>query len=382
MTDQIKPSAEVLRKVSKAKALLILDHPFFGMTVSRRPLIFTTDIPTAGMSSRGQMSLNPTWVEQFTVKKFMFLLAHEALHYMLEHGPRKGTRVHKRWNVACDRVINDILIHEGVGDFIEGGELQDDARNLSAEIIYTTLEDEDGEDGPGPGGIGNDVDQGGAMDDAERHEIETQVKLETLAAAKAAKAMGRLPASISRIVDEMLNVPTPWHEILSQFMLGRVRDGYSWSRPNRRFIGSGLYLPGYDYVPKMGEVVIGVDTSGSIGQRELNEFNAHINRIMDMCNPEKVTVIYCDAQVSHIDEYQPEDYPVALTARGGGGTSFRPVFEYVEENGISPEVVVYLTDGYGDQNSFESPAYHTVWLTTGSEDFSWGTVVKFESEGH
>ena len=95
--------------------------------------------------------------------------------------------------------------------------------------------------------------------------------------------------------------------------------------------------------------------------------------------PEKVVVIYCDAEVNHVDEYTNEDLPVKLIGYGGGGTAFEPVFDYVDANDIDPEVVIYLTDGYGDQHEFTS-AHETIWVTTHCEDFNWGTVIKYEGE--
>lgn len=379
---------EVIRKVSKAKSLLILDHPFFGTSVSKRPIIYTDKVPTAAMAATGQMYINPAFIETggadqgpMTVRQIMFLLAHEAMHYMLAHGLRRKNRNPRAWNVAADKVINDTLIDAKVGDFIEGGVTMRDARNYATEELYDENDDGNGE---GPGGIGNDVgdavdDGGSPLDESQIHALEAQAKIDAIQSAKAAKATGKLPASIERIITEMLDVKTPWHEILERYMQGKVRDGYSWNRPNRRFIGTGVYLPGTDYIPRMGELVIGVDTSGSIGQQELNEFNAHINRILHSCVPEKVTVIYCDAAVNSVAEYTPDDFPVTLKLQGGGGTAFDPVFSYIDENGIEPEVVVYLTDGYGNQNSFTTK-HETVWLTTHSINFDWGTVVKFEKD--
>jgi len=374
-------SDDILRKVGKAKSLLILDHPFFGTAVTRRPIIYTDGVPTAAMAATGQMYINPAFVEPLTVRQLMFLLAHEALHYMLAHGLRRKHRDARAWNVACDKVINDTLIDAGVGDFIDGGIQFRGGKDYAAEELY----DENDNNGGNPlGGTGDDVadptdENGNPLDDSQIHQLEAQAKIEAIQSAKAAKATGKLPASIERIISDMLEVKTPWHEILERFMQSKVKDGYSWNRPNRRFIGSGLYLPGTDYLPRMGEIVIGVDTSGSIGQRELNEFNAHVNRILDSCRPEKVTVIYCDAAVNAVDEYTPDDFPVRLTPHGGGGTSFQPVFDHITKQGIEPEVVVYLTDGYGDQNYFDSNQ-ETVWLTTHNEQFNWGTVIKFESE--
>ena len=66
-----------------------------------------------------------------------------------------------------------------------------------------------------------------------------------------------------------------------------------------------------------------------------------------------------------------------LSPYGGGGTSFDPVFDYIDEHKLDPEVVVYLTDGYGNQNDFTSK-HETVWLTTHNPKFDWGTVVEFD----
>jgi predicted metal-dependent peptidase len=311
----------------------------------------------------------------------MFLLAHEAMHYMLAHGLRRGHRDPKAWNIAADKVINDTLIDAKVGDFIEGGIQMRNARNYAAEELY---DENDNGNGQGPGGTGNDIgdpvdENGKPLDESQVHALEAQAKIEAIQSAKAAKAVGKLPASIERMVDEIVNVSTPWHEILERFMVSKIKDGYSWNRPNRRFIARNIYIPGTDYKPKMGTVVIGVDTSGSIGQDELNFFAGHVNRILETCNPERVVVVYCDAAVAHVDEYEADDYPVRLSPHGGGGTSFKPVFDYIDQQGIDPEVVVYLTDGYGDQSTFTS-AHDTVWLTTHHTDFPWGEVIKFEKD--
>ena len=381
MNAQLQHTAldELQRKVGKAKSLLILDHPFFGTACTKRPIIYTDTVPTAAMSATGQMYMNVDFCAPLTVQQLMFLLAHEAMHYMLAHGLRRGHRDPQAWNVAADKVINDTLIDAGVGDFIDGGVTLDGAREMAAESLYD--ENDDG-DGQGPGGLGNDIGDptdadGQPLDDATIHQLEAEAKIDAIQSAKAAKAVGKLPASIERMVDELVNVSTPWYDILERFMAGKIKDGYSWNRPNRRFIARNIYIPGTDYVPKMGPVVIGVDTSGSIGPDEIAMFNGHINRIIDTCNPEVVHVVYCDYDVAGVDEYTPEDFPVTIQSKGGGGTSFKPVFDWVDHNAIDPECVVYLTDGYGDQSEFTTN-HETVWLTTGTEAFDWGHVIKFE----
>lgn len=370
----------LLATVAKAKSLLILDHPFFGMAVSKRPIIYTDTVETAAMTAKGQMYMNPAWCSKLTSRNMMFLLAHEALHYMLCHSLRLGTRNHTAWNIACDKVINDTLVHSNVGDPIPDGVYMDGARDLSAEQLYN----EDDDDGGGPGrGIGNDIlpptgDDGQPLDDAEIREIQTQAKIETIQAAKAAKAVGKLPGSIERIVDELVNVTTPWFDILERFMVGKVKDDITWNRLNKRFISQGIHLPGRATKRTMGVAVLVIDSSCSVSQEEFKAYNGHINRILEMCNPELVHVIYCDTNVTGHDEYTADDLPINIRTVAGGGTRFKPAFDYIDDQDLEPEVVVYLTDGHcADTQHFTTP-YETVWLTTGSTDLAWGTIIKFE----
>lgn len=373
---------EVERKVSKAKALLILDHPFFGTAVSRRPILYSDAVPTAGMSATGQITMNPAFAEGLTIKNIMFLLAHEAMHYMLAHSLRKKHRDHMAWNVACDKVINDTLIDANVGEFIDGGVTLRDGRNYAAEELYDENDDDMGE-----GGIGSDLgdpvdDNGKPLDEAKRHELEVQAKIEAIQSAKAAKATGKLPGAIERMVEDMVNVTTPWHEKLERYMQGRIKDDYSWNRPNRRFIAQGTYLPGADYTPNMGEVVVAVDTSGSLNDRELGMFTSHINRILETCRPEKVTVVYCDWEIGGTEEFTPDDFPIKLNPVGGGGTSFKPVFEWLSSYVGDVDVLVYFTDGWGDQDELTVPDTDVVWVTTDREDnYKFGEVLKFDMEG-
>jgi predicted metal-dependent peptidase len=379
LVDPTVDMVTLLADVSKAKSLLILDRPFYGMAVSKRPIIYTDTVATAAMSAKGQMYMNPAWCSKLTVRNLMFLLAHEALHYMLCHSTRMGNRKHTAWNIACDKVINDLLVHDKVGVAIPDGVYMDGARDLSAEQLYN----EDDDDGDGPGGIGNDVgpptgDDGRPLDDTEIREVETQAKLETIQAAKAAKAVGKCPGSIERIVDELVNVTTPWFDILERFMVGKVKDDITWNRLNKRFISQGIHLPGRATKRTMGVAVLVIDSSCSVSQEEFKAYNGHINRILEMCNPELVHVIYCDTKVTGHDEYTADDLPINIRTVAGGGTRFKPAFDYIDDQDLEPEVVVYLTDGECDDTNHFTTPYETVWLTTGSTDLAWGTIIKFE----
>lgn len=387
-SDVVIDNAEINRKISKAKSLLILDHPFFGAVVSKRPLQFSESIPTACMSATGQMTLNRQFLMVLNVQEIIFLLAHEAMHYMLNHSLRRGHRDPKQWNIAADKVINDTLIHCNVGKFIDGGVTFDGARDLSAEKLYNdTPDDGTGQgDDDGLGGAGMDIGDpndgdGTQMTESQISEIEAMTKIELRQAHKAAKAAGKMPAMLDNLIAEILKVRTPWYEILERFINGKRKGGRSWKRPNRRFIHKGLYLKGKDNVPALDHIVLAYDTSMSIGPKEHSAYVGHVNRILETCTPAKVTVIFCDARVQRVEEHKGADLPLQLDIPRGGGTAFKPVFDYVTDNipFHSIDALIYFTDGYGDQTSFELPqGLDVVWLTTDYEKFPQGKVVKFD----
>lgn len=366
-------------KLSKAKALLVLDHPFFATTLMKKPIVWDEKIPTMAVNARGTIFLGPEFVEKLSVNQMIFGLAHECMHYMLLHPIRRGSRKMYPWNWATDAVINDMLKEAGVGEPIEGIVTVPGARDMKAEDLYQ--EPPEGDDGSGnmPGGLGNDLVEG-PMSDVEANEIAAQAKVDMVQARNIAKMQGKLPANLARMVDDIINVPTPWHSILERFMTDMVKSDQSWSRPNKRHMHAGYYLPGDSKTPSMGEVVVAVDTSGSIGGPEIAEFMGHFNAIADQCTPTKIHVVYCDAEVGSTEEFGPDDYPARFTkVTGGGGTAFGPVFDWVEKSGVEPDVLVYLTDGYGGCQC-EHPSYPTVWLTTGATEFPFGEVVEFKNK--
>jgi predicted metal-dependent peptidase len=118
-------------------------------------------------------------------------------------------------------------------------------------------------------------------------------------------------------------------------------------------------------------IVFAVDTSGSISTKELNSYVSTINSIIRFENPERITLIQCDARVQDVRELHGEIPTVNV--KGRGGTAFQPVFDYLAKNAITPTLTVYLTDGYGDQP--RDPGHHVVWVSTGSQTFPFGTVI-------
>lgn len=346
----------VAHKVELAMSKLVLRQPFFATLVLQRPVVYTDTItPTAGADARGRVYINPRFVieKDLSVDHLMFLLAHETMHIAFLHCLPEtiGGRNPKACNIAMDKVINETLIVEKCGEFIEGGQRHAGAETKAWEDLYIEPEDDGGGGGSGDpglcshGGIGDDLlpCPDGEPQGAEAEAIRDEMRGELAAAKQAAKMQGSLSANMARLVDELLYVPTPYHIILERFMTGFVNQDYSWKRPNRRFVGRGLYLPGLDRVPRMGKVGLIMDVSGSIDQRTTNHFQAHINRLAETCQPEEIIVLYVDSRVAGVERF--DEFPIKLNPVGGGGTDMREGWNWFDKNEDGLDCIVCLTDG-------------------------------------
>jgi predicted metal-dependent peptidase len=365
-----------MKRLAKAKTSLILSHPFIGSIALNMPMILDDTIPTACTNGK-EVRYSPAFLDELTDEQVTFLVAHECFHPMLEHMYRMKGRQALRWNKAADYVINQLLHDEKIGRFIEGGCLDKnlyDAGKGTSEGIYALLPEEDG-NGPGgsgaPGGTGADLREADGSPAEQAQELaEWRVKIAQ--AAQAAKMMGKLSANMQRFVDQILTPKVRWQDVLQRFMQRAKTSTRSWARPNRRFISQGLYLPSVSG-EALGEIVVAVDCSGSIGAKEIAEFAAEITAIHQDTQPAALHIIYFDNKVCHYDKYSPDDEPV-IKPHGGGGTAFSPVFKYVADNNIQPVACVFLTDlvcsDFGP-----APDYPVLWVSTHWSKAPWGEVV-------
>lgn len=360
------------KKMTKARSDLILGHPFFGTLALRLKMVEDPSIETATCDG-STLSYNPKFVDGLPLTKVKGLIAHEVMHPAFLHHTRRGNRDPKKWNAACDYAINTILSNAKF-DLPNGGYTNPAYAGMTAEHIYTLLPDNpnDGNGGSNPGGTGgNDPggdggvkdspnsQNGGSSQSQQNHE-EAEWKVAVAQAAHVAKQSGKLPGDIERMLEELFEPQLPWRDVLRRFMTEKCNDDFSWARGNRRFLAAGLYLPSRQSDDAMGEVVVVIDTSGSIGEKELSEFGSEIKGIVDEVRPSMVRVMYCDARVAHVDEFTPND-DLEFAAHGGGGTDFRPPFNWLAERQITPRALVYLTDGYGPFPEIE-PEFPVLWV--------------------
>ncbi len=371
---------EIEKRLSKAKTSLVLEHPFIGNIALNMPFEVTTEVPTAATNGK-MVKFNPDFCEKLSDEELKFLVAHECMHPMLEHPFRRGERDIRRWNKAGDYVINQLLVDENMGKMPEGGLYDNDVwqqGNGTTDGIYKVLPaEEDGEGGVGSvGGQGDPLDECLDADGspAEQEQNAAEWKVKVAQAAQAAKMMGKMSAGVERFVGTVLQPKVDWREVLQRFVEKCKDDTRSWARPNRRFLSQGMYLPSTSG-EAMGELVVAVDCSGSIGQEEIDQFASEVLTIKEDSNPSAIHVVYFDSEVSHYDKFTRDD-EVHITPHGGGGTAFSPVFEYLEEHSIEPVACVFLTDLYCNDFGNE-PAYPTLWVTTDSNstDAPFGEVV-------
>jgi predicted metal-dependent peptidase len=366
---------DLMKRLSKAKTSLILESPFIGSVALNMPMTLSDEVPTAATNGK-RVLYNPDFIEPLTDEELKFLVAHECLHPMLEHNYRRGSRDPKKWNKAADFVINQLLVDEGIGKFIEGGCLD---KNIytngggTSDGIYNLLPDADGE-GDDPGGPGNDL-QDGEGSQAEQAQEAAEWKIKVAQAAQAAKMMGKLSANMARLVDEVLKPKVDWREVLHRFVQKAKNDQRSFARPNRRFLSQGLYMPTVSG-EVLGELVFAVDMSGSINDNEKNQFAAECRTVFEDGRPEKLHLIFFSHEVCAHDTIGRDD-DFVFNARGGGGTAFSPVFKHIEEQGIEPAGIVFLTDLYCHDFG-EAPACPLLWVSTGLDKAPFGEVCMME----
>jgi predicted metal-dependent peptidase len=191
-----------------------------------------------------------------------------------------------------------------------------------------------------------------------------------------AKQAGKVPAGIERTLYQSRNAAVDWRELLRRAWSETIAADYSWMRPNRRHVWAGLYLPGI-VCEGVGEIAIAVDCSGSVGSRQLGLFEAEIRSILEGQRPQQVHVLYFDTEVHKTEVYQAGQ-PIHLNPVGGGGTDFRPCFTWLEDRGIVPQTLVFLTDLCGTFPD-QAPTYPVLWASTESRRAPFGQVIPMEA---
>lgn len=336
------------------------------------------------------------------------LVMHENLHVAFRHllhnkdlfdeNPRLA-------NVAADYVVNDIIVSlkdKNLCKLPPGALVDPRYHNMNMREIYKKLKEDckkpkdkgdkpkgkpedNGEQGQGqpvPGnGDGNDNGEDDPFKDykfddhdhqtkapvtaEEAKELDTQIDR---ALREGALLAGRMGAKIPRSIGELLEPKTRWQDELRDFMCSTMsgKDEYTWRKFNRRQLPNDIYLPSVEN-EAVGEVVVAIDTSGSIGPQQINEFATELVSISESVSPERIRVLWWDTSVHGEQIFDGDSYgDIASMLRplGGGGTHLSCVSEYINKKSIRAECVIVFTDGYVEDDVKWDIAAPTLWLVT------------------
>jgi predicted metal-dependent peptidase len=356
-------------------------------------------MPTACTNGR-DVIYGRAFVESLNNKELAFLVLHEAMHKAYRHlmvWQKIAKENPMLANLAMDYVINLQLVDYNKPDIIqmprdkEGnlmGALDEKYRGMDTKQVFDLLKQEtkdepsDGNGGSGSGGNepGSGSPQPGQQDrkskclddhDWENAQEMTEEEKKGLsdevdrALREGAMLAGRMKGNLSKEINELLHPKVDWKEALREFikttMMGN--DNSTWRRPHKRYIGMNIVMPSYRSA-KIGRIVVGVDTSGSIGSSELSQFLGEVKSICNEVQPDGIDLLYWDSHVAKHEAYNGNEIETLVETTkpaGGGGTEPECVPQYMKKEALTPQCTVMLTDGFfygggcGDWSGVDSP---------------------------
>jgi predicted metal-dependent peptidase len=341
-------------KVSHCLYKLMKDHGFYGSMAVQVGVSRDDTIPTMSATPHS-IKWSGLFVQGLTEAEIIAVIVHEVIHIVLKHHIRMGSREHKMWNVACDYVDNQIVRRMNLS--LPDGALFDDRfEGMTAEKVYAILKEEGkevpdlpewgivnpskGDDGQGEGQGVNDKSGG----DMSNEMIEVQIDQMIKTAAITARGRGDLPAFIEKLVNEMEQNQIDWENVVLRFVAGDQPQELSMRRIDRQ----AYYL--HDMMTPticgqgVGDLVVYIDTSGSVDIPLYKKFLGSINAISEDIKPKSITVIYCDTEVNTVETYEGGDPIRSINVVGRGGTRIKPVFDYIKENNLDVDHFIGFTD--------------------------------------
>lgn len=409
--DSISLSAR--NRMTHARTNLVLEEPFFGELAMRLDVIEDPTCETAWVDGK-RLGYNREYVNNLSgLGQAVGLFIHEVLHCAMNHQHRRDARDFETWNVACDYAIDPIAIKAGFD--VPDPTVNPTWDNKSSEWIYSQLpRPPKGAGGakagagsagaisagagqgqgqapsgkPGQGNKGSKPKGKGAgevRDAPSDSPSEAEWQTAVAQAAAAARQAGKLPGHLQQLVEQVLKPRLDWRAIMRRWFQEFAKADYSWAHPNRRYYDAdpsmSVYLPECKSL-SMPPVVFAIDTSGSVSSQEIAACVAEEQSCIDEVQPEISYMLQCDAEVNHVQEIPAGEDLGQVTIHGRGGTSFKPVFEWVAEQGIEPACMVYLTDMYPNDGWPDEPNYPVLWVSvTEGIKAPWGETLYLNDGG-
>ena len=375
MYSQRKPPTR-MERVNIARSHMLNDQPFYGVPAHKLVLIEDSTLkPPTAATDGTRLLFHPTFIDGKTDKQLQFVVAHEALHCMMKHPYRLGTRDHDTWNVACDFNINLTLKDAGLEvppDAMISEAWRDPKTGfpLAAEIIYARIFKPGPRPVPNPGNT-RMIAPPETPPEPEQEMDESDWDLEAIAAEAASNRHGKGPGRGGDMVRQSRSPREDWREVLQEWVQATVPSDYTWRKPDRRYLSHGLYMPGIekDGAPPFGIIV---DTSGSVDDATIAVVNKAVSDINRLVQPERIDVVYCDTRVMGTESFGPDD-DVVLKVPRGGGTNMNPALAHFNALPEPPAAVLVITDLYMPPITPKNvpTSYDVLWaITPGSSETS------------
>jgi predicted metal-dependent peptidase len=330
-------------------------------------------IPTAATNGR-DVIYGRDFVDSLTDQEVRGLVLHENKHKMYQHlfvWRKLYEDDAELANMACDYVIN-LEIHDldKYGSFIalpKCALLDEMYRGLDSGEVFAKLK-QDKQDGKGNGANAGKPMDDHKWDDAQALDAEEQEALAKEidgAIRTGALLAGKQGGDTDLGFESMMRSRVDWKEQLREFVSNVCagKGDSTYARPNRRWLQHDIYLPS-QISESVGNVCVGIDTSGSIGIEDITKALSELVTICDNTAPERVDLLYWDTQVAAHEQYREGDYDGLISStkpKGGGGSSSLCVFDYIAENKLEPVVCIVITDGYVEYPS-NAPSYPVIWV--------------------
>ena len=400
--------ADAREKLVTARIALLLKAPFFGNLATRLTLTNADSwCPTAATDGR-KFYYNSEFINELPPRQVEFLVGHEVLHCVYDHMGRRGDRDPKLWNIADDYCVNQDLLEQKIGDMIPSALYDKKYKDQSAEEVYDDLYenadkididdlldqlidehlDGEGDDsGESEDGNGDSKNKGKGrpkLSQQEKKEIKEEMKQAVMQAAQAS-GDDKLPNGVRRLINNLTNPQLNWLELIQQQIQSQVKSDFTFARPSRRGWHMDAILPGSSLAETI-DVCIAVDTSGSMGDGQLQDLLSEVKGIMTSYDDFKLRVWTFDTHVYGMKEFTPDNAEEIdqYEMQGGGGTDFDVNWTFMKENNIEPKLFIMFTDGW-PWDSWGDPDYcDTLFVIHGGRDieapFGVTTHYTFEKE--
>ncbi len=377
-----------LEKIARAKSRLMLEHPYFG-TVASALKLQQSDNVESFLSNGIQLQFNKEYFQEASLEEVEFALANGAMHTVLRHQSRAGERHGKLWQLATDYTINAMLVKNGL-QLPDRANYQQRFEGMYAEEVYALLRSE--------------LDDNTFTDDSteiketndnkNEHSAETSETPDSHHTQKRdiqdnnsseaemdeeyyeqlfqkLKRQGDLPKDLKFVVPHYFSHQIDWRELLYRHIASYAKSTYAFMPPNMKYLYRGIYLPSLS--SDLLRIVIAIDTSGSIDEKLLALFLSEVTSIMQNYPNYEIDLVTADAKVQQHHTFLPSE-PLSYELKGGGGTDFRPLFEYVERHISYPTLLLYFTDGQGRFPETAS-LYDVIWVMPHKGNVPFGEVI-------